>query len=144
MVELYEEQGISKKDAETILTTMAKYKVFFVRHMLVMELGLMPVEEDDNPWAKGFVTFCAFVLFGSVPLLSYIIANAAGAEGDLLFGMCILFTLATIFLLGAVSGKFSQANIYWSGGSMMINGGLAASASYLIGWGLEAIVPDDA
>jgi VIT1/CCC1 family predicted Fe2+/Mn2+ transporter len=40
-----------------------------------------------------------------------------------------MFTLLTIFALGAVSGKFSQANIWTSGGSMMINGGLAAGAA---------------
>jgi hypothetical protein len=27
---------------------------------------------------------------------------------------------------------------------MMCNGGLAASASFFIGWGLEEVVPDDA
>ena len=108
-----------------------------------MEMGLMAPDPDDSPWAKGGVTFIAFVIFGSVPLLSYICANAAGAEGDLLFGMCILFTLLTIFALGAVSGKFSQADIFKSGALMMVNGGLAAMASYLIGWGLEAVVPDD-
>lgn len=144
MVELYEEGGVAKEDAELILTTMAKYKTFFVKHMLVLELGLQAPEADDNsPWAKGAVTFGAFILFGSVPLLSYIIAAEAGVEGDLLFGLCILFTLATIFILGAVSGHFSQANIYHTGFFMMCNGGLAAAASYFIGWGLEEIVPDD-
>ena len=78
---------------------------------LVLELGLQAPEADDNsPWAKGAVTFGAFILFGSVPLLSYIIAAEAGVEGDLLFGLCILFTLATIFILGAVSGHFSQVS----------------------------------
>jgi len=76
---------------------------------MVLELGLQaPEEGDSSPWAKGAVTFGAFVLFGSVPLISFIVAAGAGAEGDLLFGLCIAFTLATIFILGAVSGHFSQ------------------------------------
>jgi hypothetical protein len=53
-------------------------------------MGLLPPDPDDSPWAKGAVTFVAFVLFGSVPLISYIAANAAGAEGTLLFGLCVI------------------------------------------------------
>jgi hypothetical protein len=66
---------------------MAKYKQFFVKHMMIMELGLQTPDEDDSPWAHGAVTFCSFVFFGSVPLISYVIANVAGAEGGLLFGL---------------------------------------------------------
>ena len=35
MVDLYMEKGVSKEDATTIITTMAKYKDFFVDHMMV-------------------------------------------------------------------------------------------------------------
>lgn len=143
MLELYVEEGVAEADAAIILNTMAKYKNFFVKHMMVMELGMMAPEDDDNPWAKGAVTFSAFVAFGSVPLLSYIIFNAAGAGDSLLFGMCFLFTGLAIFALGALKGKFSQSNIWVAGSLMLMNGGLAAAASYLIGWGLEQIVPDD-
>jgi hypothetical protein len=43
MIEIYMGKGLSEEDATNIITTMAKYKDFFVDHMLVMELGLMPV-----------------------------------------------------------------------------------------------------
>lgn len=34
MVELYEENGVHKEDAEIILNTMSKYKTFFLKHMV--------------------------------------------------------------------------------------------------------------
>jgi hypothetical protein len=34
MVELYEENGVAKEDAEVILNTMSKYKTFFLKHMV--------------------------------------------------------------------------------------------------------------
>eukprot|EP00615_Pteridomonas_danica_P001058 CAMPEP_0114359166 /NCGR_PEP_ID=MMETSP0101-20121206/22811_1 /TAXON_ID=38822 ORGANISM="Pteridomonas danica, Strain PT" /NCGR_SAMPLE_ID=MMETSP0101 /ASSEMBLY_ACC=CAM_ASM_000211 /LENGTH=301 /DNA_ID=CAMNT_0001502569 /DNA_START=38 /DNA_END=943 /DNA_ORIENTATION=+ len=142
MLELYEAEGVSHDDSALILNTMAKYKEFFVKHMMIVELGLQTPDDDANPWAKGAVTFGAFVLFGSVPLLSYIIANAAGADGGLLFGLCIMFTAMAIFLLGAVKGKFAQSNMIEAGTLMTLNGGLAALASYLIGWGLGELVPE--
>jgi vacuolar iron transporter family protein len=87
MLEIYEEAGVSREDSYVILSTMAKYKPFFVKHMMIMELGLLPPHEDDNPWAHGAVSFASFVAFGSIPLISYVISIAAGAEGDLLFGL---------------------------------------------------------
>lgn len=143
LVELYVENGVEQADAELIINTMSKYRKFFVRHMMVVELGLMPPEDDENPWLKGAVTFVAFMIFGSVPLLSFVIfANVGGVSDDLLFGLCILFTGVAIFTLGILKGKFAQTPMIMSGLSMFGNGALAASASYFIGWALESLVSE--
>ena len=42
-------QRLSKEDATTIITTMAKYENFFIDHMMVQELGMMSIDEDDSP-----------------------------------------------------------------------------------------------
>mmetsp|Transcript_6635 Transcript_6635/g.15784 ORF Transcript_6635/g.15784 Transcript_6635/m.15784 type:complete len:285 (-) Transcript_6635:356-1210(-) len=143
MVELYEEQGVPKEDAEIIINTMAKYPELFLKHMMNLELEMMAPDPDDNPWKKGAVTFGAFVAFGSVPLLSFIAFSSVedlGPNG--LFGICCLFTAIAIFALGAVKGKFAQANMFTSGAYMLLNGSLAAASSYVIGWGLETLVPE--
>lgn len=57
MIEIYMNKGLSEEDASLIINTMVKYKDFFVDHMIVMELGLMPVEDEDDAWKKGLVTF---------------------------------------------------------------------------------------
>ena len=51
-----------------ILEIFSKYKVFFVEHMMQVELGLLA--PDEPPWAKGAVTFVSFCLFGAVPRLT--------------------------------------------------------------------------
>ena len=40
MVEIYEKRGLSREDAETVITTMAKYPEFFVDTMMRDELGM--------------------------------------------------------------------------------------------------------
>ena len=35
MIDIYREKGVARKDAETILRTMAKYPRFFIDHMMV-------------------------------------------------------------------------------------------------------------
>ena len=35
--------------------------------MMAEELELQVPDEDDNPWFDGGVTFCSFVVFGTIP-----------------------------------------------------------------------------
>ena len=142
MIELYEQQGYSKEDATTIITTMAKNPEFFVKHMMTVELEIMP-PGNENPWKKGGVTFAAFMVFGAVPLLSYIIfAQIDGLHPNALAGICTAFTACAIFALGALKGKFAEAPMLSSGLAMLANGLLAAGSSFLIGWVLEQLIPD--
>merc|ERR1719473_1662077 len=89
MAALYMEKGVSKPDALTMLTLMAKYKQLFVEHMMVMEHGMMPPDDSDRwaPVKQGIVCFVAFVMFGLVPLIGFIIVylvdpSAADTSGD--------------------------------------------------------------
>jgi DNA damage-binding protein 1 len=141
MIEVYEGKGLSSTDAVQFVDIMMKYPEFFLDKMMVDELNLMPPEDTADLWKEGFVTFLSFMAFGSVPLATYVIAKLAGVdgdgEGDLLFLISIIATAITMFLLGVVSGKFTKSNVWISGSKMLLNGGLAACAAYLIGWGLE-------
>jgi vacuolar iron transporter family protein len=47
MVELYMMKGMNREDAESVITTMAKYKDFFVNVMMTQELQLQ-VPDDDH------------------------------------------------------------------------------------------------
>lgn len=42
MIDLYKSKGIEENDAKLIINTMAKYPDFFLDHMMVEELGLLP------------------------------------------------------------------------------------------------------
>ena len=68
MQEFYVQKGVSEEDASRILEIFSKYKVFFVEHMMQVELGLLA--PDEPPWAKGAVTFVSFCLFGAVSRLT--------------------------------------------------------------------------
>jgi VIT1/CCC1 family predicted Fe2+/Mn2+ transporter len=46
MVEIYEARGMSKEDAELVISTMAKYKDLFVDIMMTQELELQVPEAD--------------------------------------------------------------------------------------------------
>lgn len=124
MVELYESKGVQRADAELIINTMAKspmrvchparwhlydsdvcrYKEFFVEHMMVTELGVMPPDPDESPAAKGICTFLAFMVFGAVPLLVLGVLRFATSDHNTVLLIACIATAITLFLLGIIKG----------------------------------------
>lgn len=104
MIELYEKKGISSEDARLVIHTLAKYKEAFIDIMMVEELNLMPIDEDSNPMMGGMITFASFMIFGSVPMLPYLInlIPGIGMESDIVLIMSCVFTMMTLFMLGAI------------------------------------------
>jgi len=148
MVELYMEKGVTESDARQILDVMVKYKDFFVDHMLVQELGIMPPDESESPAKNGLVMFCSFVVFGLVPLLSYLALSTVdfGSESEndnALFGIACGLTAVALFVLGAIKSRFSTQTWYYSGLMVLVNGSIAAGAAFLIGYLLEKLVNTD-
>lgn len=130
MIELYtKKHNIGQEDAETIINTMAKYEDFFIDHMMVIELELMPPDTQSNPIKNGLITFFSFIFFGSVPLLSFLIS-------DLFYVSCI-FSLMTLGLLGLIRARFTKSNAIYSCISTIFNGSLSAGLAYLVGWGIS-------
>mmetsp|Transcript_22961 Transcript_22961/g.44729 ORF Transcript_22961/g.44729 Transcript_22961/m.44729 type:complete len:147 (-) Transcript_22961:356-796(-) len=139
MVSLYEARGISRKDAELVIKTLAKYKDAFIDIMMVEELGMNP-HDDENAVVGGLVTFCSFVLFGSVPLLSYLVALIPSVDigSDLQLKLSLVLTAATMFALGAIKGSYVGSPWWYAGLSMMVTGCLAALAGWVIGYVLAS------
>lgn len=140
MIEIYKLHNFSEEDARTIVETMAKNKEFFVDHMLVTELGLMPVDDNDDAWKKGVVTFTSFVLFGSVPVITYGALREVDwgeTSVNVTFLIACIMTGATLFALGVAKAQITKQHRLKSGALMLVNGGLAAAAAFFIGWGLE-------
>lgn len=139
MVDLYVEKGISQPDAENIINTMSKYPEFFVDHMMVQELGMISPEIDENPLKGSIVIFVSFLVFGLVPLLSYV-AFSSVLEKNGLFGMAIGLTIVALFALGAFSSRFAASPWWRQGLFVMANGGTAAGVAYLVSWLMTKIV----
>jgi len=105
-----------------LLIFCQKIKKAFVDIMMVEELGLALEDDDESSWKgpakNGGVTFIAFLIFGLVPLISYIIGLAFSNDRDtdtVVFFVAIFLTLFTMFSLGAVTSKFTSSK-WWKAG----------------------------
>eukprot|EP00035_Acanthoeca_spectabilis_P020328 m.432339 g.432339 ORF g.432339 m.432339 type:complete len:311 (+) comp17422_c0_seq1:294-1226(+) len=145
MVDLYVEKGFKKEDAENVIRTMAKYGEFFVDHMMTEELGMLPPESSSDVFrgllANSTVMFFSFLVFGLVPLLSYIcLSTIDGITSGTLFGISCGLTAVALFCLGCYSSKFSKYPWYRQGAFVMVNGATAAAVAYLVGWGVSSAI----
>jgi len=63
MIDIYQDRGMSRKDAELVITTMSKYNDFFVNVMMAEELELQVPKDDyvTENMKEGKVIFRALI-----------------------------------------------------------------------------------
>ncbi|KAK9145067.1 hypothetical protein Sjap_004970 [Stephania japonica] len=138
----YQSLGMDYQDALTVVNVLAKYREVLVEEKMSMNKGMIAPDEAEKPWKNGLVTFFAFIVFGSAPLLSYIVLVPFTNSQTIKFlGACVLSALA-LGLLGVAKAKIAGQNSVISVISVfstVLNGAIAASAAYLIGWILRNV-----
>lgn len=92
---------------------------------------------EPFPFRHAVATFFAFVLAGSVPLLSY----ATRLEPDVAFPLAVVLTLVTLFFVGASRALVTKGSWTKAGFEMLLVGSAAAAVAYGVGALVSGIVP---
>lgn len=81
----------------------------------------------------------AFIVFGSLPLLSFIVLIPF-TDSDLVkfIGACIMSAVA-LAILGVAKAKIAGQNYAFSVAITLGNGGIAAAAAYALSWTLRNV-----
>ena len=142
LVELYEKEGLKKDDSKKIVNILASkpsYKPIFIKYMLQLELGLdIP---DNNPKKSGLVTFISFMIFGSIPVLCYILLHVFEyGNYTLAFVINSVISLVSIFILGVLQSIITKQDILKCSLKLTLNGFIASSTAFLIGYGIEKLI----
>ena len=132
MVDIYMDKGVTREDAITMVDILSKHKDAFVDVMMVEELGIL--ENTDSPIKNALATFLSFFVFGFIPLIAYVLSTFVPGMKSIAFTLAAVLTGTTLFVLGALKVKVTGAKWYKSGLEMLIVGGLAATAAYLVGY----------
>lgn len=83
---------------------------------------------EPYPVRHAVVTFLSFVVFGMVPMVSYVLFAGEGV-----FLTAIAVTLATLFAVGAARALVIDTHWLRAGLEMLAVGALAATVAYLVG-----------
>jgi vacuolar iron transporter family protein len=131
LVELYEGKGMSRADAEQVVTIISRNPKAWVDIMMVEELGI--VGSEESPLGNALATFLSFAVFGFIPLLTYVVATFVPVLRANSFTVAAALTGATLFTLGAVKVRITGKNWFVSGLETFVIGGITAAAAYGVG-----------
>ncbi|MDA3949013.1 MAG: VIT1/CCC1 transporter family protein [Spirochaeta sp.] len=137
MVELYTAKGMDKEDAREIVERLSHNRTAWVDVMMVEELGI--IEERESPLSNAVATFFSFEVFGFVPLLAYVVAQFFPPLASSSFLLACLLTGGTLFGLGSLKVFITGRNWLISGLEMLVVGGIASAAAYLVGLALSGL-----
>lgn len=124
---ILKKQGFTDDQAEKITEIYANNPMYWADFMMRYELE-MPTPEHENPALTALATFSAFVSFGFIPLIPYLVIT-----GDSKFIISIAFTFISLVLLGVLRWKVTTQTLVRSVGEIVLLGGIAATIAYLVG-----------
>jgi VIT1/CCC1 family predicted Fe2+/Mn2+ transporter len=83
---------------------------------------------EPFPFRHAIATFAAFVVAGTIPLVSYVMTQQGAA-----FGWAVLLTMTTLWSVGAARSLVVETPWYRTGTEMLTVGAAAAAVAYAVG-----------
>lgn len=134
--QIYSQKGFDEPLLSEIVAGITKNRELWLDTMITEEHGL--TLDGQNPVRAGLVTFVAFVLAGSIPLIPLVFFTLF-AEATM-YKLSIIMTALAFFCVGALRGRMVHKSFIVSGFETLLLGGTAASLAYLAGLLLRGVV----
>ena len=120
-------RGFSKEDAQVLVDIYSKNKEYWADFMMRYELEMS--DPSENPVLTALATFLAFVTFGFIPLIPYILFK----NNSQTFIYASIATALALVLLGLLRWRVTKESMLRSVGEILIVGGISASIAYIVG-----------
>jgi VIT1/CCC1 family predicted Fe2+/Mn2+ transporter len=134
--EIYAAKGFEGELLEQVVDKITEDKDRWVDVMMKEELEMN--EETKSPIAMGGVTFLSFLIFGFIPLLSYVLDYSMLLEANL-FLISSVLTGVVFCLIGYLKAMVNQTKVLRSVLETLFLGGAAAVLAYFVGDVLEGM-----
>lgn len=136
MMDIYQAKGMNHDDAETIVTTFAKYDDIFVNWMMVEELGLLVPPDEDASSSEAVVMFASFALFAVLPLIGYAVVPMYAepqVTEEKLFHLCCAVASGLLALLGGIKSVYSLQKWYCAALETLLLGTACSFIAFSVG-----------
>jgi VIT1/CCC1 family predicted Fe2+/Mn2+ transporter len=137
LIELYRASGYKDQEAEQLVDIITRDKEHWVDAMMVDELGLL--RDERNPLLNAMATLISFILFGSTPLLIYLLGLLITVQPAIRFPVSLTLSASALLGLGVAKVRVTHQHPLRSGIEMLLVGGLAAGVAYIVGALLKGI-----
>lgn len=119
------EMGMTPQTAATATEEIHRDENRALNFHLVQELGVDP-REKPSPWVAAISSFVMFTIGAIVPLIPYLLGFASLWAGLACGGLGLAIT-------GALASKFTRTPPLFSSLRLLLLGGAAIAATYLVG-----------
>jgi VIT1/CCC1 family predicted Fe2+/Mn2+ transporter len=130
--QIFLSKGYKGEDLETIVRLVTSNRSTWIETMMQAEYGLS--DAGRRPMKAALYTFAAFVLFGSIPLLPFVLSFPAGAWS------ATALTALAFFAIGSLRARWSQRHWMSCGIETTAIGLLAAGIAFLAGHFLQSLL----
>jgi VIT1/CCC1 family predicted Fe2+/Mn2+ transporter len=131
---IYHARGLSKEDAKRIADQLISDPKDALDTLAREELGLNP-DELGSPWRAATSSLISFAFGAFIPLIPFILV-----QGTVALEASISLAAASLFGVGATISLFTGRSALWGGLRMLLIGGAAGGATYLIGRALGVAI----
>ena len=124
---IYQARGIPVAEADNLAKIMIENPETGLNTLAREELGLNP-SDMVSPVGAMLSSFISFAIGAAIPLLPFLVGSS---EWNLYIS--IVITAFALFLTGVLLSLFTNRNPFLQGLRMLLVGGIAGCATYLIG-----------
>lgn len=128
---IYQARGVEIEQARALTRSLLSRPEQALDVLAREELGLNP-DDLGSPWGAALFSFFAFAIGASLPLLPF----AAGLSSNAFIVAAAAVTFAGLFAVGMALSLFTGRGAWRGALRMVLIGGGAGLASYLVGRGL--------
>ena len=123
--QIFQAKGFEGEALESAVSVITEEKGRWIETMMTEEHGLPPI--NRSPGKAAFMTFLAFIVCGSIPLLPFVLGLPATIQAS------TLMTAMTFFSIGSFRSRWSPMPWWRSGLETFAIGMSAATIAYVVG-----------
>lgn len=121
----FEDMGLSQTTAEAVAREVHAQPELALKMHVTQELGVDP-DEQPSPWIAAGSSFLCFAVGGIVPLIPFLLGSSSLA-------VSLLVGAVGLFVVGAVTSRFTGKPWWFAGGRQLLFGAIAAGATFVVG-----------
>lgn len=130
--QIYMAKGFSGDKLENLVTLLTSNKSTWIETMMQAEYGLS--ETPRSPFRAALMTFAAFIVCGSIPLVPFVFGIPSRTE------VTTVLTALAFFLIGSGRSLWSHRHWFTCGCETTVIGMTAAGIAFGVGYALQIII----
>jgi vacuolar iron transporter family protein len=122
---MYEQMGLTRPTAEAMAREVHANPELALKVHVAQELGV-DLDDQPSPWTAAVSSFLCFAVGGLIPLVSFLLGSSS-------LPVALLVGAVGLFVVGALTSRFTTRGWLLSGLRQLGFGAIAAGATYVVG-----------